>query len=467
MRCRIDLYNLYEDGILSLYYISFKGRIPMISITYDSCEVKENAEAAKKLVDEINDLFGDLGSDSCLSLAEAEHYILEGTQALGQKLLELYAFQQASAKEPETVSCPKCEKSCRSWRKRERQITTLCGVIRVERWVYHCDAKHYHTPWDMKQQLKGSYTHRVAEKMCRFAANFDYRGAAEELSRQGIDVSHTTLNKKVREWSKDLRALEQVDLQTLGANERWYVSTDGCHTNSLEGWKETKVGCIFRDYPQLGPNGISRARPESIRYTANRQNAEQCGKDLYALATGSGIYREDIMKQEVVFIGDGAPWIWNNSDEYFPNAVEIVDYMHAKSHLYDAAKYAFGEHAIEKVETWTQKVEPLLFEGKITEVASHIRSLETENPDERKNFEREAGYFEKHTNRMQYKTFREKGYQITSSVIESACKHVVAQRCRRASMRWTDEGLNAILELRCILKNKTWDKYWYPDTIAA
>ncbi len=439
----------------------------MFSISLASCEVKENAEAAKNLIDEVNDLVEDLSSDSCMSFTEAEHHILEGTRALGQKLLELYASKQASAKETEPVSCPKCEQSCRSWRKRERQLTTLCGVIRVERWVYHCDAKHYHTPWDTKHKLKGKYTHRVAEMMCRFAAHFDFRSSAEELSRQGVIVSHKTVHKKVREWSKDLRALEQVECQTLGANERWYVSSDGCHTNSPEGWKETKVSCIYRDYPQLGPNSISRARPESIRYTANRQNAAQSGKDLYALATRSGIYQEEIMKQEVVSIGDGAPWIWNNSDEYFPNAVEIVDYMHAKSHLYAAAKYAFGEPATEKVEAWTQKVEPLLFEGRIPEVVSHIRALEIENPEERENFVREAGYFQKHVKRMLYKTFREKGYQITSSVIESACQHVVAQRCRRASMRWTDEGLNAILQLRCMIKNKTWEKYWYPDTIAA
>ncbi len=68
---------------------------------------------------------------------------------------------------------------------------------------------------------------------------------------------------------------------------------------------------------------------------------------------------------------------------------------------------------------------------------------------------------------MRYKVFREKGYQIGSGVIESACKHVVSQRCPQASMRRTEQGLNAILEWRCLLKNKTWDRYWYPDTIAA
>ena len=83
-----------------------------------------------------------------MSFNEAEHHILEGTQELGHKLLEMHVSQQTSAKETEPVSCPKCEKACRSWRKRERQLTTLCGVIRVDRWVYHCVSKHDHTPWD-------------------------------------------------------------------------------------------------------------------------------------------------------------------------------------------------------------------------------------------------------------------------------------------------------------------------------
>ena len=439
----------------------------MFSISLDNCEVKENMETAMNLIGKINDLVASLDLGSCASLDEAEERILEGTRSLGANLLEMHVNQTAGIKETEPVSCPKCDKVCRSWRKRERQVTTLCGDICVERWVYFCEDKHYHTPWDTQQKLRGKYTHRVAEAMCRLAAKLDYREAADELSHQGVEVSHTTLHNKVREWSKGLRALEQVECQTLGANERWYVSSDGCHTNSPAGWKETKVSCIFRDYPQLGPNSISKARTESIRYSANRQNAEQCGKDLYALATQSGIYQEDIANQEVVFIGDGAAWIWNQSAEHFPNAVEIVDYMHARSHLYTVAKNAFGETETETIETWIQETEPFLYHGKISEVMARIRALETANPEERENFEREARYFQKHTKRMQYKAFKEKGYQITSSVIESACRHVVAQRCRKTSMRWTDEGLNAILEWRCLNKNKAWDRYWYPDTKAA
>lgn len=68
---------------------------------------------------------------------------------------------------------------------------------------------------------------------------------------------------------------------------------------------------------------------------------------------------------------------------------------------------------------------------------------------------------------MQYKAFREKGYMIGSGVIESACKHVVSERCKQAGMRWDKPGIDAVLEWRCLLKNKNWEEYWYPNTKAA
>ena len=108
--------------------------------------------------------------------------------------------------------------------------------------------------------------------------------------------------------------LAEVEVQTLGLDERWYIECDGCHTNSIEGWKEIKVGAIYRDYPQPpGSRAIPSARTESIRYIATRDRAEGFGKSLYALATNSGMYKTDIETQEIVFIADGAAWIWNLS----------------------------------------------------------------------------------------------------------------------------------------------------------
>ncbi len=148
----------------------------------------------------------------------------------------------------------------------------------------------------------------------------------------------------------------------------------------------------------------------------------------------------------IVFIGDGAAWIWNLCKEYFPNAVQIVDYPHAVSHLYNIAKLVFGETEIESVEAWIKETEPILHDGNITEVASSIRALATQHPAVCESLEREAKYFEKHAKRMQYRAFREKGYMIGSGVIESACKQIVGERCKQAAMRWEKPGINAVLK---------------------
>ena len=237
----------------------------------------------------------------------------------GQKLLEVCVSEAASQQSAAPVECPQCEQACRPIQKRGVTITTLCGRIRVQRWVYKCVSGHYHRPWDACQKLRGKWTRRVVERMCYVAAHFDYRAAAKALAFQGIEVSHTIVREKVLEWSSDLSVSAQVEPQILAANQRWYVSCDGCYTNSTDGWQETKVGCVYRDYPQCGSDAVSSARETSIRYVATRNDAAHFGKELYALATNSGIYQEAIDTQEIVFLGDGAAWIWNLADEYFPN----------------------------------------------------------------------------------------------------------------------------------------------------
>ena len=441
----------------------------MLSIPLEVCENKEIQEKYESFGELMNGMISEFFSEPIMSLSEAECKVFDVFRLLSQKFLEMYLSYQANEEPSEPVDCPECGEACRPRYKRERRITTKCGVIQVERWVYGCANGHYHVAWDGKQKLRGQYTPEVIVAMCRVAARLNFREAAEELSHQGIKVSHQTIHQIVGEYSEDLNIPEQVEKQELEKHQRWYVSCDGCHTNSPDGWKEVKAGCVYRDYPVLPDSSdvSSSARRESIRYVASRKDAARFGKELYDLATRCGMYQKDIDKQEVVLIGDGAAWIWNIADEYFPNAVEIVDYMHAKSHLYNVAKVAFGEMETEAIDAWINATDPLLYDGNIPEVCSRIRSLSTQYPDVSDILEREARYFEKHAKRMTYKAFREKGYQIGSGVIESACRHVVAERCKQASMRWKEPGINAVLKMRCLLKNDDWNDYWYPDTKAA
>ena len=441
----------------------------MLSIPLDVCENKEIQEVFESFVESMNEVIRGCFSEPIMSLSDAEVYVFERFRLLSQEFLEIFLSHQANEEPSEPVDCSECGEACRPRYKRKRSITTKCGVIRVERWVYGCANGHYQVEWDAKQKLRGQYTQVVIEAMCRVAARLNFREAAEELSHQGIKVSHETIHQIVGEFSEDLNIPDQVEKQELEDSQRWYVSCDGCHTNSPKGWKEAKVGSVYKDYQVLpdSSDASSSARTESIRYVASRKDAARFGKELYELATQCGMYQVDIDKQEVVFIGDGAAWIWKIADEYFPNAVEIVDYMHAKSHLYNVAKVAFGEMETEAIDAWINETNPLLYDGNIPEVCSRIRSLSAQYPEVSDILEREARYFEKHAKRMAYKAFREKGYQIGSGVIESACKHVVAERCKQASMRWKKPGINAVLKMRCLLKNGGWNDYWYPDTKAA
>ena len=415
---------------------------------------------------EMQDIFQTLTADASVLIADVEAQVSAALDAWGQRLLEAIISETADRPEASSrqLSCPSCQKQgLHRFRRRGRNFTTICGVVRLRRWEYKCQCGHIHVPWEGRQHLKGQYTPKVAEVMMRLAAQLNYRAAAAELKHQGIQVSHTTLHKKVREWSEGEETSEYVDKQSLEIGARWYVSSDGCYTNSLEGWKEVKVGCVSKDYPYTNATSVIKTRPSTPRYVASQSQAADFGQQVAALATQTGIYQDEATMdtQEVVVIGDGAPWIWNLASEHFPGATEIVDYMHAKTHLYETAKHAFGEDDREAIKTWVETTETPLYNGETAKVVSRIRALETQNPATAESLEREVGYFQKHSNRMQYHTFSEKGYQIGSGVIESACKHVVAERCKQAGMRWSKSGINAILFWRCLLKNDAWETYWH------
>jgi hypothetical protein len=61
---------------------------------------------------------------------------------------------------------------------------------------------------------------------------------------------------------------------------------------------------------------------------------------------------------------------------------------------------------------------------------------------------------------MDYPTYEAEGYHITSSTVESACRHVVGDRLKRSGMRWTQEGAQSVTSLRLKWKNGKWNDFW-------
>lgn len=173
----------------------------------------------------------------------------------------------------------------------------------------------------------------------------------------------------MQHWSADEDVCDYIDEKALGPGSRWYVSCDGVQTQSVDGsWNEVKVMCLYRDYPQLSVASVPRAQENSLQYVASRSDAATFGEQWFQLATESGIYKAESIDE--VVIGDGAAWTWNLVDEYFPGAVEIVDYMNVTSYLYDITKQIFGEDAGEAVERWVKNTEALLYDDNIRKVVA-------------------------------------------------------------------------------------------------
>ena len=156
-----------------------------------------------------------------------------------------------------------------------------------------------------------------------------------------------------------------------------------------------------------------------------------------------------------VVLGDGAPWIWNFADEHFPGAIQIVDLFHAKGHLFEVAKAIYGPGS-EVGEHWAKQQRDALDAGRVDDVIGALRSHAATCEEARK----DVGYFSTNRERMNYPKFRAMGLCVATGVVEGGCKHIIATRLKRAGMRWTVTGANAIIALRCAVESNRFDDFW-------
>ena len=139
-------------------------------------------------------------------------------------ILEMCISKEAGEKVREPIECPECRRASSVI---ERDITTLCGVIKRAR----CALGHTYVPWD---EAKVAWTIHAS---CGRSYAWQCVLTLEKpiCVRGVIDVSHTTLQKKVGEWSETLCVLT--------APKTSAVST---RTHLMGGT------CIYKDYPQHG-----------------------------------------------------------------------------------------------------------------------------------------------------------------------------------------------------------------------
>jgi hypothetical protein len=229
-------------------------------------------------------------------------------------------------------------------------------------------------------------------------------------------------------------------------------------------YREIKAGAVFRS--QQGrersalEDGVYVDEPVegSLHYVAKRTALGDFGRHLYTLAVEQGLS----LAKQVVVLGDGAPWLWRVAEEHFPDAVQIVDVWHARQHVWDVAHTVFGRSHPDGI-AWAKQACDWLVHGQIETLLKAIAALPAvaPSPGQSKSVPEQAiGYFTTNAARMRYPTFRAQGMQIGSGIAEATCKTVVSTRAKRAGMRWTPQGLDALLPLRTSVLNGSYDAFW-------
>lgn len=394
---------------------------------------------------------------SVSTIDEAEEVIGEVGRRLSEAMIGSFAekMDRRSTYEGVRISC-ECGQNARFEGYRSRWVRTLYGDIRVERAYYHCEhCRKGASPWDKRQGLSERiWSPGLSSLVGELCARLTYAETSQLLERVlHLTVEESSQQDIVSDLGKRLRAEEskgiagyfdrEEEIVPESSPDRLYVCLDAAKAHTDGAWHDVKTAVVFAG---LRPDADSDRKIDEMagaRYIAAQENSEEFGKRLYVQALINGAESA----REVVVMGDGAEWIWNQSAIHFGGSVEILDYYHACEHIWSlaGARYTEGSAACKK---WARMHCRKLKTNGPASLLRALRRCKPKSSDEAETLRLEQAYFESHRYRMDYPAYRAKGMMIGSGPVESACKVVVGQRLKQSGMRWTRAGADNILALR-------------------
>ncbi len=384
---------------------------------------------------------------------------------------------------------------------RVNTVESLFGPLTLRRNYYsRRDGTGGRVPLDESLGVVEGCTPGLARLMCRAGALEPYEDASQSLEvYSGLAIEGRRIQRLVQQVGPECaRWTEgQPAPASLPAGTVFYVEADGTgvpvrpeETVGREGkgedgkarTREIKLGVVFRqdapkpqepqtssspskesNRPTANPKkDPSESRPErvegSTRYVTSTGNAQEFGQQLRQLALRQGLSLATL----VVFLGDGAAWVWELARVCFPMAKLILDFYHAAEHVGLLTEILFGkETPLAKThrEAWikTLKDEP---DG-VDEVIRLALAALPRTGKKRRLALKALAYFQNNRDKMRYWEYQAQGLFIGSGVVEAGCKTVVGQRLKQSGMFWGIPGAHNILDIRCVLENGQFDDFWH------
>jgi len=477
----------------------------------------ETNEQMKKAVraaiqEELEGFFAHVQDLSEGDLEHLEEQVVTTSQQMGRCLLEGVLDSRLREQRPVARRQGSCGHRQRLVGERPKELLSLVGPVTFVRPYYQClevpevekSCTHGEAPddavWGVKLRRTTSGVQREISYLC---GRLTFEEAAESLCRhvplgmsarqaltlmrpvgEVLAMAEDRQVKSLQAQAQQARSQRRQERQTKEI-KRLYIELDGVLARMRRGsvpmeqeerhrkgdlYREIKAGAVFR--AERGPKRselvpgvyVDTPEPDSMRYVARRTAKGGFAWLLYQLALECGLAQA----KQVVVLGDGAPWIWNLAAEHFPQAVQIVDLYHAKEHVWEVAHAVFGPGTAAGT-AWATHACSLLEEGQSAALVSAISALPPIAPEPgqaRSIPERAVDYFTTNAQRMRYPVFRAQGMHVGSGIAEAACKTIVSTRAKRSGMRWTPEGIDALLPLRTSVLNGAYDSLWEQEYAA-
>ena len=319
------------------------------------------------------------------------------------------------------------------------------------------------------------FSGKLAGEICKMAILSPSIDLARRLlSERGTTINEKTLHKVVRDVGQI--GLEKRGSISIGTNERieggtLVIGTDGGRLRERKNKKGRrkkgqKIGSYHTDWkePVLLTMYLTDSEGNIDKSFTPIYDATMQDKDYIFSLIKSYLQSLDSKKlSQIVFVGDGAPWIWRRAEKLFNDyfqekpTYQILDYTHAKQALNEILSLL--PKKCQKREKLFDLFRQRLWEGDIEAIGEMIK-INFIGQGRKKAFKKWENYFFKNKDRMQYSQFKTMGLPQGSGSVESAIRRVINLRLKSCGSFWKKENAEIYLFLRSQLISGRWNIFF-------
>ena len=451
-------------------------------------------EIQAKVLTIIEQMTGEAANN--MTAYEAEKGVLSAMLSLGASCLSLFYQNQASQYMAKTaINAKGIDLPFHSMKQRHQM--SLFGKIAITRAYYYRAGEGGSYPLDDAINLAPTlYSDVVQELYAELAVEQAYQSGNEFMQRWlNLSVSSRAVQAIVAESGAEVPAFyEQVAppdperqqsilvAQADGKGVPQIVATpaaDAVRPKRGQARSRKKEAIVTTAYT-IAPRPRTLAATIASLFNGSDQvydsdttssSVQPIDKMLWATLEGKPTAMQQLQSrvaerehpkvQYRIALCDGAKPLQEQFMTLFPDFRLVLDFIHAYEYLWKAANLLFKEDDPQRL-TWVKSQTTHLLDSATASVIDHLR--ERADPLSGRVAERLhkiANYFERNSPFMDYATCLQLGLPIASGVIEGACRHIVKDRMELSGMRWSRNGAETLLQLRCVRHNGHWDDFWH------